>query len=78
MIACLDVDYRDSHAVAACVLIPEWHASRPAAEWTTIVNDVAPYEPGAFYKRELPCLLATLAQSPHPIDVVVIDAYVDV
>ncbi|HYH68074.1 MAG TPA: endonuclease V [Urbifossiella sp.] len=36
---------------------------------------VADYEPGSFYRRELPCLLGVLALGPRP-DVVVVDGYV--
>jgi len=36
---------------------------------------VAEYQPGAFYLRELPCLLGVLARGPRA-DVVVIDGYV--
>lgn len=34
------------------------------------------YEPGAFYRRELPLLLAVLARLPAPPDVLVIDGFV--
>ena len=39
------------------------------------VSPIAAYEPGAFYKRELPCLLAVLEVSPK-VTHVVIDGYV--
>ncbi len=35
----------------------------------------AEYEPGAFYRRELPCLLEVLARGPCP-NVIVVDGYV--
>ena len=35
-----------------------------------------PYAPGAFYERELPCLLAVLGKVGGSLDVVVIDGYV--
>ena len=37
---------------------------------------MAPYEPGSFYKRELPCLLAILRDVPHALEAIVIDGYV--
>src|SRR5262249_645622 len=37
---------------------------------------VAPYEPGKFYRRELPCLLAVLRKVADPIEAIVIDGYV--
>lgn len=80
MIAALDVDYRGEagaeHAVAACVLFEGWQAAEPAREWTVTVERVAPYLPGEFYRRELPCLLAALADVTEPLECVVIDGYV--
>jgi len=75
LIACLDVDYRDASAVAAGVWFRGWPASEAGTEVVTTLTDIAPYEPGAFYKRELPCLLAVLARGPAA-DVVVVDGYV--
>jgi deoxyribonuclease V len=77
MIAFLDVDYRpDDSAVAACVTARDWDAPTPAEELTARVAHVEPYVPGAFYKRELPCLQAVLALLPSPPDVLVVDGYV--
>jgi deoxyribonuclease V len=76
MIACVDVDYRGDEAAAACVLSAGWADEAPAGELVERVVGVAPYVPGQFYKRELPCLLAVLRRVTEPIDVVVIDGYV--
>src|SRR4051794_26506122 len=78
MLACVDVDYRDPVAVAACVVFTHWKSPAAAAEYTELVSPVAPYEPGSFYKRELPCLLQVLARVQTPLELVVVDAYVDV
>lgn len=76
MLACLDVDYRPDHAIAAAVVFRDWPDATPAAEHTATIRDVAPYVPGQFYRRELPCLLAVLRQIPHPLRGIVIDGYV--
>lgn len=82
MIVCIDVDYREdaargeTAAVAACVAISSWDAPRSAAEYACYIAAVADYVPGQFYKRELPCILAVLAEVQTPIDVVVVDGYV--
>lgn len=76
VIACVDVDYRADHASAACVLLRHWSDATPLDERVVRVEGVAPYEPGAFYKRELPCLLAVLSGLPAPLACVVIDGYV--
>jgi deoxyribonuclease V len=76
MIACVDVDYREVGAVAACVLFHTWADETPAGEHVRLVERVEPYQPGQFYKRELPCLLAVLEEAPRPLEAVVIDGYV--
>jgi deoxyribonuclease V len=39
------------------------------------IQGVQPYEPGQFFRRELPCLLSVLRKLP-PVEVVIIDGYV--
>lgn len=73
MLAVLDVDYRGDKAIAACLIFHDWSASRPVREFTVEVNGVAPYEPGSFYKRELPCLLAALKQVTETLTAIVVD-----
>ena len=76
MMICVDVDYRDDHAIAAGVLFREWTDETPAREVVERIDGVAPYVPGEFFRRELPCLLALLARVGEPISLVVIDGYV--
>jgi deoxyribonuclease V len=76
LIACVDVDYRDHHAIAACVLFRDWLDSEPVAEWTQHIAPVAPYEPGQFYRRELPCLVAVLAPRRDEVQILIVDGYV--
>lgn len=74
LIVCLDVDYRPARAVAAGVWFRGWAALAPDHEASTVVPGVPDYEPGAFYRRELPCLLAVLPSRPAP-DIIVVDGY---
>lgn len=76
MHAIIDVDYRGDKAITACLLFKDWTDSKPHRQFTVQVKGVAPYEPGAFYKRELPCLLAALDKVTEPLDCVVIDGNV--
>lgn len=75
MIACLDVHYFGSSAAAACVRFAGWEAQEPAAERIQVVESIEPYQPGQFYRRELPCLLAVLEADPLP-ECAVVDGYV--
>jgi deoxyribonuclease V len=76
MIAFLDVDYRANGAVAACVIANDWEAPAPSAEHVARIDHVARYVPGRFFERELPCLVAVLAQVPEAPDIVVVDGFV--
>lgn len=76
MKACVDVDYRDPNALAACCLFENWTDETAVRDVTAWVTGVAPYQPGQFFRRELPCLLAVLAQVSEPLDLIVVDSYV--
>jgi deoxyribonuclease V len=76
MIAFTDVHYDgDVSALAACLVVDDWADAEPRGSVTVRVAPIAAYEPGAFYKRELPCLLAVLEVAPK-VTHVVIDGYV--
>jgi len=75
LISCVDVDYRASGAVGAGLWFRGWQASTIEHQAVQHFSEVADYEPGAFYRRELPCLLGVLALGPRA-DVIVIDGYV--
>jgi deoxyribonuclease V len=74
-IAALDVDYRDTLAVAAGVWFRGWDASITLEEISEVTPCAAEYEPGQFFRRELPCLYSILLKAPMP-DVVIVDGYV--
>ena len=76
MIACLDAAYGEASASAACAIAAGWDAPTPLHEATIRRGEAAAYEPGAFYKRELPLLLAVLAEIAEAPDIIVIDGYV--
>jgi deoxyribonuclease V len=76
MLACLDVDYRPDVTVAACVLFRAWTHGTEASHLVDRGPPAAPYEPGHFYRRELPHLLRVLAQVKEPLETVVVDGYV--
>jgi deoxyribonuclease V len=75
-IACLDAAYTETAATAACVLLPAWDAAEPADVLTWRQGAAAAYEPGAFYKRELPLLISVLEQVKGRPATVVVDGYV--
>ena len=76
MLACLDVDYRTEETVAVGVLFRDWGDGTEAAHVVERGPPAAPYEPGQFYRRELPFLLQVLAAVKEPLEAVVVDGYV--
>ena len=73
----VDVDYWQTEAVAAAIVAPSWTANAPIEQRTIRIASVKPYQPGAFYERELPCILDVLALVQSAYRTIVIDGYVD-
>lgn len=76
MILATDVHYAANHATAAGVAFKNWSDPQPTALYTTQVSPIAAYEPGSFYKRELPCLLALLQDHQLQPSLIVVDGFV--
>jgi deoxyribonuclease V len=73
----VDVHYPASGAAtAALVVAGDITFSDVIQERIGVADEVAPYEPGFLYRRELPPLLALL-ETGDPLDVVVVDGFVD-
>lgn len=71
----MDVQYGDDQAIVAVLV---W---RGGVEWshTLRLPAAAPYEPGQFYRRELPCLMAGIGCVPERFqpDLYLIDGFVE-
>jgi deoxyribonuclease V len=76
MIACTDVYYRATEAVAACLFFRDWPDDCSYFELTNCLEKPADYEPGRFYRRELPVLLSVVEKLPERPDIIMIDGYV--
>lgn len=76
MIFATDVYYQNDHAIAAGVLFSDWAAQTPEREVVVQLDQIADYEPGQFYKRELPCLLALLNQLQELPTYIIVDGFV--
>jgi deoxyribonuclease V len=73
----VDVHYPSAGgARAALVVAGDRRFARIIAQHVHVVMEVAGYEPGRFYLRELPPIRAVLHDAP-PLELVVIDGYVD-
>ena len=76
MILALDVHYVGRNGFCAGVGFAEWVDPEPVYENVTITPDIEGYEPGAFFKRELPCLLTLIHKLEALPDLIIIDGYV--
>ena len=78
VIVAVDVDYRADAVVTACVGFAGWANATTEVEWVaTRAGAAEPYEPGQFYRRELPYLLTAVAaiEAARVVDAVVVDAH---
>ncbi len=75
MIYALDVGYHNNIARVASIGFKNWGDSGASYKNISYLKDIAPYEAGAFYKRELPSLLFAL-NSLDDIETIIIDGYV--
>lgn len=72
----IDVYYHPDHAKVAGVLF-DWSDKAPQSTLTAIVSEVAPYQPGQFYKREMPCILELLKQvNLETLSAILVDSHV--
>ena len=76
MILAIDVQYEGDVGYVAGVMFEEWSASSPLSEHASSVTNIAAYEPGSFYKRELPCILQLLREHKLQPSTIVVDGYV--
>lgn len=78
MILAVDVQYDEEAGTAHVggVTFSDWAQAVPDGKYTVDVTGIAPYVPGAFYLRELPCIQALLDQHGILPDTILVDGYV--
>lgn len=77
MLLAIDVYYIDNSAKTVGVLFDNWQADSPAEILVAYKHDVAPYQSGEFYKRELPCITELLKQVDlSTLSAIIVDGYV--
>ncbi len=77
MILAFDTYYFEDKAKTVCLAFNDWTDSDPTNVYEEIISGIAEYEPGAFFKRELPCILSLLNKiSMVNIKAIIIDGYV--
>jgi deoxyribonuclease V len=80
-ILAIDVQYVDgagsTTGYASGVVFDTFASPSASAVYTVTCHNVAPYQPGSFFKRELPPIISVIEACPTPPKIVVIDGYVD-
>jgi len=74
-VGAVDVHYDTAgEGTAALVICRELAFATVVAEHVATVDGLPSYEPGVLFKRELPCILAALAQG-GPLELLIVDGY---
>jgi deoxyribonuclease V len=77
MIVAIDVHYKENTAKAVGALIQNWGDAAAVEHVIRYIGSVEEYEPGAFYKRELPCIMDVLNQIDlSAVTYIVVDGFV--
>jgi len=77
MIIAVDVYYEEKQAKSVGVIFHNWEDSKPHDVIVSYTENPQEYEPGSFYKRELPCIQELLNQTDlTKIHTIVVDGYV--
>ncbi|WP_422103982.1 endonuclease V [Winogradskyella sp.] len=76
MILAFDTYYFDTKAKTVCLSFETWTDAKPKQLVSEIIEGVAAYESGEFYKRELPCILSLLNRFDlDAIEFIIVDGY---
>ena len=78
MFLAFDTHYTEpDQAKTVCLAFQNWTDSQASAIFSQIRSNIAPYQPGAFYLRELPCILGLLQEIDiQDVKAIIVDGYV--
>lgn len=77
MIWAFDTYYYENKAKTVCLSFEHWTSSESVNVSSELVEDIAEYVPGAFYKRELPCILSLMKKLPaESVEAIIVDGFV--
>jgi deoxyribonuclease V len=75
-ILAVDVAYFQERASVAGVLFGNWQDAKSAREFVLETETPAQYQPGQFYRRELPCILRLLEEYDLHPEYLLVDGFV--
>lgn len=75
----LDVKYNEATktALTVGVVFNDWSDAQATKIYQNKTECISEYIPGEFYRRELPCILAILSIIEEPLNLIIVDSYVD-
>ncbi|MGG7549891.1 endonuclease V [Chryseobacterium arthrosphaerae] len=77
MIYAFDTYYYEDFANTVCIAFEDWESEKEVETFIEQTKINSEYESGAFYKRELPCILSLLQKiTLKPGDIIIVDGYV--
>lgn len=77
MIYAFDTYYLNDVAKTVCIAFEDWTSDIEKEIFTEKTSIASEYESGAFYKRELPCILSLLSKiNLEESDIIIVDGYV--
>lgn len=77
MIYAFDSYYYEDYANTVCIAFEDWMSHQEIETFTEQIPVSSEYESGAFYKRELPCILSLLQKIVlKEGDIIIVDGYV--
>lgn len=77
MIYAFDTYYYENYARTICIAFESWVSETESFIYSGNTQVGADYESGAFYKRELPCILSLLKKIDLKMgDLIIVDGYV--
>jgi deoxyribonuclease V len=77
MIYAFDTYYYENFAKTVCIAFEDWSSEKENEIFTENTQISSEYESGAFYKRELPCILSLLSKIElKENDIIIVDGFV--
>jgi deoxyinosine 3'endonuclease (endonuclease V) len=77
LLLAFDAYYTDTTTKLVAAIFPDWAATAPTELRTWASGPAAAYQPGQFYKRELPLILTALQDFDlNEVDAIIVDGYV--
>jgi deoxyribonuclease V len=77
MILAFDTYYSEKQAKTVAIGFDHWTDAQPKEVFTETLSGVADYQPGEFYRRELPCIISLMKKIDLAgVEAIIIDGFV--